>query len=113
MPRKTSTAHVCLSAWQVEGPKLANMIQNGKTPVLPPKKLQEMGYTIVAYPMALLSASIRTMRHTLDVLKKGEDITHLLADFDETKSVVGFDAYYEEEDRYADWQSVFTAMLSC
>jgi 2-methylisocitrate lyase-like PEP mutase family enzyme len=85
----------------VEGPKLANMIQNGKTPVLPPKKLQEMGYTIVAYPMALLSASIRTMRNTLDILKKGEDITHLLADFDETKTVVGFDAYYEEEDRYA------------
>ena len=39
---------------QVDGPKLANMLQNGKTPLLPPKELQEIGYTIVAYPLALL-----------------------------------------------------------
>lgn len=42
------------SANQVDGPKLANMLQNGKTPLLPPKQLQEIGYTIVAYPLALL-----------------------------------------------------------
>ena len=38
----------------MDGPKLANMLQNGKTPLLPPKQLQEIGYTIVAYPLALL-----------------------------------------------------------
>jgi 2-methylisocitrate lyase-like PEP mutase family enzyme len=38
----------------VDGPKLANMLQNGKTPSLPPKELQALGYTIVAYPLALL-----------------------------------------------------------
>jgi hypothetical protein len=30
----------------------------------------------------------------------GKDFHHMLATFDETKSVVGFDEYYVEEDRY-------------
>lgn len=45
---------VSVTRAQVDGPKLANMLQNGKTPLLPPKQLQEIGYTIVAYPLALL-----------------------------------------------------------
>jgi 2-methylisocitrate lyase-like PEP mutase family enzyme len=55
----------------VDGPKLANMVQNGKTPVLPPKRLHEMGYNIVAYPIALLSSGIKAMRTTLDLIKEG------------------------------------------
>lgn len=41
------------------------------------------------------------MRHALDELKQGKDITPLLATFDETKEVVGFTEYYEQEDRYS------------
>ena len=82
------------------GPKLANMIQNGKTPVLSPSQLEKMGYTIAAYPLALLSSSIKAMRHTLDLLDKEEDFDHLLATFDETKTVVGFEDYYKFEDAY-------------
>ncbi|EWM29447.1 carboxyvinyl-carboxyphosphonate phosphorylmutase [Nannochloropsis gaditana] len=86
---------------EVEGPKLANMLQNGRTPVLPPAKLQEMGYTIVAYPLALLSAGIKAMRTVLTLAKDGKEFEHLLADFEETKAVVGFPAYYAAEEKAA------------
>ena len=29
---------------QVPGPKMANMVEQGDTPVLPPKQLQDIGY---------------------------------------------------------------------
>ncbi len=32
---------------KVDGPKMANMIEYGKTPILPPRKLEEMGYQII------------------------------------------------------------------
>lgn len=85
---------------EVDGPKLANMVQNGKTPVLPPSELQAIGYTIAAYPICLLSSSIKAMRETLDLVKQGVNFDHKLATFDETKSVVGFDEYYVQEDKY-------------
>jgi len=74
--------------------------RGGKTPVLSPARLGEIGYTIAAYPLALLSASIKAMRTTLDMLHKEEDFDDLLADFDEVKDVVGFNEYYVLEDRY-------------
>ena len=40
---------------QVPGPKLANCLENGLSPMLPPQKLAELGFTIAAYPLSLLA----------------------------------------------------------
>jgi hypothetical protein len=40
------------------------------------------------------------MRETLDLVKQGANFDHKLATFDETKTVVGFDEYYVQEDKY-------------
>jgi 2-methylisocitrate lyase-like PEP mutase family enzyme len=56
----------------VEGPKLANMLEGGKTPVLSPAELQKIGFTVAAYPLTLLSASIKAMNQALVNLKAGE-----------------------------------------
>jgi 2-methylisocitrate lyase-like PEP mutase family enzyme len=85
---------------EVPGPKLANMLEYGKTPILPPKDLQAMGYTIAAYPLSLLGASIKAMQMTLQKLSLGEPVEDMLVDFKETQRVVGFPEYYEQEDRY-------------
>lgn len=56
---------------RVSGPKLANMLEYGSTPILPPAELKRMGYTMAAYPLTLLSASIKAMQESLDRIKNG------------------------------------------
>ena len=51
---------------------LANMLEQGSTPVLPPQELKRLGFTMAAYPLTLLSASIKAMSAALDRIKKGE-----------------------------------------
>lgn len=83
----------------VPGYKMANMIEQGKTPVLPPQQLQEIGYKIMVFPLTLLSASIQAMQQSLQMIKQGKEPTNVL-DFEDLKSVVGFPEYYDEFDRY-------------
>ena len=44
------------------GPKMANLIEGGKTPLPAPAQLQTIGYTIAVYPLTMLNVSIRAMR---------------------------------------------------
>ena len=74
--------------------------EQGKTPILPPQDLQAMGYTIAAYPLSLLSASIKAMQETLSKLQEGEPVDDYLVSFKECQRVVGFPQFYETEDRY-------------
>eukprot|EP01035_Chromulina_nebulosa_P018252 gene18252-23925_t len=87
---------------EVDGPKLANMLEYGKTPILSPNRLQEIGYTVAAYPLTLLSASTKAMLDILISLKHGESTedTSKLLDFKELQQIVGFPDYYNEMDRY-------------
>ncbi|XP_024543214.1 uncharacterized protein LOC9660850 [Selaginella moellendorffii] len=81
-------------------PKLANMLEGGgKTPLLAPIEIEEIGYKIVAYPLSLLGVSIRAMQDALVALKSGRFPSKVPA-FDEVKDVVGFNRYYDEEKRY-------------
>eukprot|EP00290_Baffinella_frigidus_P002825 CAMPEP_0180173338 /NCGR_PEP_ID=MMETSP0986-20121125/35525_1 /TAXON_ID=697907 /ORGANISM="non described non described, Strain CCMP2293" /LENGTH=347 /DNA_ID=CAMNT_0022125525 /DNA_START=25 /DNA_END=1068 /DNA_ORIENTATION=- len=80
-------------------PHLANMLEGGKTPILPPAQLQELGFGIAAYPLTLLSASISAMNTALDDLKAGRDASNIL-EFSELRDIVGFNDYYAEEERY-------------
>lgn len=83
----------------VDGPKMANMIEHGKTPVLPPAQLEAIGYKIAVYPLTLLNVSIHAMRVALQCLREGRPADGVM-DFEALKSAVGFPAYYEEEARY-------------
>src|ERR1700724_438641 len=46
-------------------PCMANMVPGGKTPILSPQKLQEIGYKFRLYPVLPLCAAISAMRSTL------------------------------------------------
>ncbi|MEO3430659.1 isocitrate lyase/PEP mutase family protein [Pelagibius sp. CAU 1746] len=80
-------------------PTLANMVEQGETPVLPPKVLEEIGYGLAAYPLTLLAAAMKAMQDALAAFKAGEHPKDLL-DWDSLRDVVGFNAYYQEEERY-------------
>ena len=83
----------------VEGPKMANLIEGGRTPLLPPDRLAAIGYTIAVYPLTLLNVSIRAMREALATLRQGVPASGTL-DFEALKTAVGFPEYYAEEARY-------------
>lgn len=49
---------------------MANMLEGGgKTPILAPAELEELGFKLVAYPLSLLGVSIRAMQTALTGLK--------------------------------------------
>ena len=79
---------------------MANMVQQGKTPLLPPARLEEIGYNIVAFPLALLSASIKAMQDALSDLLNG-DYPDKSVDFAALQEIVGFNDYYDEEEKYS------------
>jgi 2-methylisocitrate lyase-like PEP mutase family enzyme len=84
----------------VPKPMLANMLEGGKTPILPPKDLEAAGYRLAAYPLTLLNVAVRAMQGALECLARGESPRDLLS-FAELRRAVGFDAYDAEATRYA------------
>jgi 2-methylisocitrate lyase-like PEP mutase family enzyme len=84
---------------EVPGPKMANLIEGGKTPLLSPPELEAIGYTIAVYPLTMLNVSIRAMREALGQLKAGQRAAAAM-DFDALKAAVGFPEYYAEEAKY-------------
>jgi 2-methylisocitrate lyase-like PEP mutase family enzyme len=83
---------------EVDGPKMANLIEGGKTPLLSTERLEEIGYKIAVSPLTLLNVSIGAMRAALRGLRTGEATAALRSS--KLMAAVGFPAYYEEETRY-------------
>ncbi|MCG6862856.1 MAG: isocitrate lyase/PEP mutase family protein [Chromatiaceae bacterium] len=84
----------------VPGPKMANMLEGGVTPVLQPQRLQEIGYRIAAYPLALLNSAVYAMRDTLRALAAGRAPPRSV-DFATIRGIVGFDEYDRTLAQYA------------
>ena len=73
-------------------PTMANMLEDGLTPYLPPDTLKDLGYHIAAYPLTLLSSAVRAMQESLERLKKGESVERRVG-FKELQEIVGFNDY--------------------
>jgi 2-methylisocitrate lyase-like PEP mutase family enzyme len=88
---------------EIERPTMANMIDGGRTPILPIDELGDIGYRLAAYPLALLAASIAAMQQVLDALRPeaqraGPRPTALT--FEQLQAAVGFPQYWDAEERY-------------
>lgn len=77
---------------EVGGCQMANMVEHGKTPVLPPARLEELGYKIAAYPLTLLSASVYAMKKAISAINEGKPFDGLM-DFQNLQSLLGFPEY--------------------
>lgn len=84
----------------VPGVHMANMLEGGATPDLPPDALRQIGYRIAAYPLSLLSSAMKGMLDTLQRLKQGQARDDLILPFAETRRRIGFDDYYQIAARY-------------
>lgn len=94
-----SEAEMARLCREIPGPKMANMVEGGDTPLLPPTELEGLGYQIAAYPLTLLSASIRAMESALTALRAGRAPDNLLP-FETLREIVGFPDYDVEQNRY-------------
>ena len=84
---------------EIAAPTMANMVEQGDTPLLPPARLEALGYKIAAYPLTLLSAAARAMQDALVTLRTGQHPDALL-DFAELREIVGFPEYDAALGRY-------------
>ncbi len=85
---------------EVEGPKMANLVEQGDTPLLPPAELEAIGYRLAAYPLTLQLAALQSMVDALGAMKAGAR-PERLASFAELQAVAGFPEYFSAEKTYA------------
>ena len=86
-------------------PQLVNMVEGGKTPLLPASDLEELGFSIVIYPGAL----VRVLAHAADqyfqhLRENGSTIDYQnnMFNFDELNDLLGTERMLEMGQKYAD-----------
>jgi len=84
---------------RIQKPKMANMLEEGDTPILSPIELESLGYKIAAYPLTLLSSAIYAMQEALKELKSGHTPTSRVK-FETLREIVAFDDYDRLVSRY-------------
>ena len=90
-------------ARRVPQPKLINMFQGGKTPLVPVARLKALGYQIVIVPSDLQRAAIRAMDDVLAALARDGSSAALadrMASFKDRESVVDTAAYLARDAEY-------------
>lgn len=70
---------------------LANMVEGGRTPLLPRDELISMGFNFIIYPVAPLAAAAAALNAAYDALKTGDGETDRVS-FNRLKKMVGFTA---------------------
>jgi 2-methylisocitrate lyase-like PEP mutase family enzyme len=91
-------------AQRVPQPKLINMFQGGKTPLVPVARLKALGYQIVIIPSDLQRAAIRAMDDVLAAIARDGSSAALaerMASFNDREAVVDTAAYLARDAKYA------------
>jgi 2-methylisocitrate lyase-like PEP mutase family enzyme len=92
----TSEAQIETIARSLPGPKLLNMFEGGKTPLVPLARLRALGYRIVIIPSDLQRAAIRAMQEVLAAIQRDGNSRALagrMASFAEREAIVGTTDY--------------------
>ncbi len=96
-----SEAELARVAQELDAPVMVNQVEDGKTPFLPPARLEDMGFKVAAYPLTLLSSAARAMEEALAAMAAGgHPPAARRLSFAELRERVGFPAYDAEQRRY-------------
>jgi 2-methylisocitrate lyase-like PEP mutase family enzyme len=90
-------------ARRVPGPKLINMFQGGKTPLVPVARLKALGYQLVIIPSDLQRAAIRAMDDVLAAIARDGSSAALaerMATFKEREDIVDTAGWLARDARY-------------
>ncbi len=89
-------------ATELEGPLMINMSESGKTPLMPVKDLEALGYEIVIFPSSMTRVMVRQLARFLGDLKaEGTSASWLdrMATLEETNAALGLPELNELGDR--------------
>lgn len=86
---------------EAPGIHMANLVEGGTTPMQSMERLRELGYNFAAYPLTLLSAAMNAMQSSLAEFAAGGHPEGRVMEFADLRRIVGFDDYYEAEQRYS------------
>ena len=82
---------------------VANMVETGRTPLLTPAELADLGFVLIVSPLSLLFTAVRAMQSSLETLRTDGSLRgHLdrLVDFEEFGRIVGLPELFDIEQQY-------------
>ena len=82
---------------------VANMVETGRTPLLTPPELAQLGFRLIVSPLSALFTMVKSVQQSLALLRsQGSLRGHLdrLVAFDEFAALVDLDGHYATEARY-------------
>jgi carboxyvinyl-carboxyphosphonate phosphorylmutase len=88
---------------EVNAPTVANMIEGGKTPLLSISKLEEIGYSVVVFPLSTIFASARAVWQVMQALYKTgstEGYLNNMMIFQDFNKIVGLEEIRQLEKHY-------------
>lgn len=83
--------------------RVANMVETGKTPLLTPAELHDLGFDLVVSPLSGLFSATKALRDTLALLRaKGtlRDDLDRLVEFDAFGAIVELDRHFTLDEKY-------------
>src|SRR3990170_3509756 len=86
-----------------DAPLFANMIEGGKTPLLSSADLQELGYTMVVYPLSALFSATKAVEETYRALFEAKTTASRqdgMVSLGEFEEIIGVPQWRELEQRY-------------
>jgi methylisocitrate lyase len=88
---------------EIKAPTLANNLEGGKSPLLPAKELEEIGYNVVVFPVSATYAVTKTISERMfEIKKRGTTANFLerMTTFTEFNSLIGLDSIRALEQGY-------------
>ncbi|MFN0074028.1 MAG: oxaloacetate decarboxylase [Chloroflexota bacterium] len=92
----------------IDQPCLANLVEGGKTPILPAAELEQIGYRVAIYANALTRVIARAASDALQVLKRDGTTAALaerMEDLMSLNAIVGLPAMLATAERYSSHES--------
>lgn len=84
---------------------VANMVETGRTPLLTPQELAELGFTLIVSPLSGLFSMVHAVQQSFALLRdEGSLRGHLdrLVDFETFGRIVDLDGHYAREGQFRD-----------
>jgi 2-methylisocitrate lyase-like PEP mutase family enzyme len=88
---------------QIVAPKLANMVETGRSPYLGPQRLAELGFEMAIYPVTTVLAAMGAVRDALTALRSAGSYASTPRDsatLEEYHALLGFYEYQQMEIAY-------------
>ncbi len=90
-------------AAEVPGPLVVNMIEGGKTPLLPLEEVRQFGFISVGYVLSGLFAAPKALSDTYEHLPEHGytfDIQHKMMTFDDFTRMISVKEKYELDEKF-------------